>query len=49
MNKLLDLLRQNARLSNAELAVMLGTTETDVAAQIAALENDGIIVRCRGS
>ncbi len=44
MNKLLDLLRQNARLSNAELAVMLGTTESDVAAQIAALENDGIIM-----
>lgn len=44
MNKLLDLLRQNARLSNAELAVMLGTTEADVAAQIAALENDGIIM-----
>ena len=42
--KLLDLLRHNARLSNAELAVMLGTTEADVAAQIAKLENDGIIM-----
>ncbi len=44
MNKLLDLLRQNARLSNAELAAMLGTTEAEVAAQIAELENDGIIM-----
>lgn len=44
MNKLLDLLRQNARLSNAELAAMLGTTEAEVAAQIAKLENDGIIM-----
>lgn len=44
MNKLLDLLRQNARLSNAELAAMLGTTEADVAAQIKQLESDGIIM-----
>lgn len=44
MNKLLDLLRQNARLSNAELAAMLGTAEAEVAAQIAKLENDGIIM-----
>ncbi len=46
MNKtrLLDLLRQNARLSNAELAVMLGESEADVKAQIAALEREGIIM-----
>ncbi len=46
MNKtrLLDLLRQNARLSNAELAVMLGESEADVKAQIAELEREGIIM-----
>lgn len=44
MNKLLDLLRQNARLSNAELAVMLGITEAEVAAQIKQLEADGILM-----
>lgn len=44
MNKLLDLLRQNARLSNAEIAAMLGITEAEAAAQIAQLENDGIIM-----
>ncbi len=42
--KLLDLLRQNARLSDAELAVMLGESESDVKAQIAALEREGIIM-----
>lgn len=43
-NKLLDLLRQNARLSNAELAAMLGCTEAEVAAEISRLERDGIIM-----
>jgi len=43
-SKLLDLLRQNARLSNAELAVMLGESEAEVKAQIAALEREGIIM-----
>lgn len=43
MEKLLDLLHENARLSNAQLAVMLGTTEEDVAAQIAEYEKKGII------
>lgn len=42
--RLLDLLRQNARLSNAELAVMLGESEAEVKAQIAALEREGIIM-----
>lgn len=42
--RLLDLLRQNARLSNAELAVMLGESEADVKAQISALEQAGIIM-----
>ena len=44
MNKLLDLLRQNARLTNAELAAMLGITENEVAKQIKQLESDGIIM-----
>ena len=43
-NKLLDLLRQNARLSNSELAAMLGCSEADVAAAIEKLEDDGIII-----
>ena len=43
-NKLLDLLRQNARLTNAELAAMLNTTEAEVAAQIKQLECDGILM-----
>lgn len=43
-NKLLDLLRQNARLSNAELATMLGVTETEVAKEISRLEQNGIII-----
>ena len=42
--KLLDLLRQNARLSNAELAVILGSTEEEVAAEIKRLENEGYIM-----
>lgn len=43
-NKLLELLRQNARLSNAELATMLGATEDEVAAKISQLEDEGIII-----
>lgn len=42
--KLLDVLRQNARLSNAEIAAMLGEAEVDVAAEIARLEHEGIIM-----
>ena len=42
--KLLDLLRQNARLSNAELAAMLAVTEKEVADSIARLEAAGIII-----
>ncbi len=42
--KLLDVLRQNARLSNAEIAAMLGESEADVAAEIARLEHEGIIM-----
>ena len=43
MNELLHLLKQNARLSNEELAAMLGPTPAEVAAQIKKLEDDGII------
>lgn len=42
--KLLDLLRQNARMSDAQLAVMLGATEADIKAMIADLERQGIIM-----
>ena len=40
--KLLDLLKQNARLSNAELAAMLGISEQEVVSGIKQLEQDGI-------
>ncbi len=43
MDKLLKLLDTNARLSNAELAVMTGSTEEAVTKQIAAWEKDGVI------
>ena len=43
MDKLLKLLDTNARLTNAQLAVMLDRTEDEVAAQIAALERSGVI------
>lgn len=43
MNDLLHLLKQNARLSNEQLAVMLGSTPEAVAAEIAQLEQDGVI------
>ena len=41
--KLVDLLRQDARLSNEQLAVMLDTSADDVAAMIAELEKSAII------
>lgn len=43
MEKLLKLLSENARLSAAELAVMLGTTEAQVKEQIARYEEQGVI------
>lgn len=43
MNSLIKLLRTNARLTNAELAVMLGKTEQQVADDIQKLECDGVI------
>lgn len=43
MEKLLKLLDSNARLTNAELAVMLGCSEQEVADMIAKCEHDGVI------
>ncbi|NTW96040.1 MAG: Lrp/AsnC family transcriptional regulator [Erysipelotrichaceae bacterium] len=43
MEKILSLLRNNARLSNRELAVLLGITEEEAAAKVKALEKEGII------
>lgn len=43
MDKLLKLLRTNARLSDAELAVMTGMTEEEVTKKIAEYENSGVI------
>jgi DNA-binding Lrp family transcriptional regulator len=43
MEKLLELLSENARYTNAELAVMLGLTETETAREIDALEKSGVI------
>ncbi len=43
-NKLISLLKQNARLSNEQLAVMLGVTAETVAAEIQSLEKQGVIM-----
>ena len=43
METLLDLIEKNPRLSNAELAVLLGTSEEEVEKKIKELENGGII------
>lgn len=43
MEKLLKLLRDNARLSTKELSVMLNRSEVEVTNQISDLENQGII------
>lgn len=43
MNQLIKLLKNNSRMSNAELAVLLGKSEEEVAADIEKLEKDGII------
>ena len=43
MDKLLKLLDSNARLTDAQLATMLGCTEDEVRAQIAELEKSGAI------
>lgn len=43
MNELLHLLKTNARLTNAQLADMLGKTEQEIADEIRSLEKQGII------
>ncbi len=43
MNRLINLLKTNARLTNAQLAAMLDMTEEDVAAEIKNLEDSGVI------
>lgn len=43
MDKLLKLLNENARLTNAQLATMLGISEDEVCRQIAELEKSGAI------
>lgn len=43
MEKLLELLSENARYTNAELAVMLGLSEAETIKQIEALEKSGVI------
>ncbi|MDD6268524.1 MAG: Lrp/AsnC family transcriptional regulator [Oscillospiraceae bacterium] len=43
-NKLISLLKQNARLSNEQLAVMLGMTVEQVAEEIQDLEKNGVIM-----
>ncbi len=44
MKTLVDLLRENARLSNEQLAAILGISPQMVAAQIRKLEEDGMII-----
>ena len=43
MDRLLSLIENNPRITNAELAVMLGESEDAVKAQISSLEESGII------
>ncbi len=43
MNELLHLLKTNARLTNMQLADMLGKTEQEIAEEIKKLENKGVI------
>ena len=43
MNDIIKLLQQNARLSNEELATMLGITKEEAAKQVADLEAKGVI------
>lgn len=42
-NRLLELLQENCRYSDEEIAAMLGTTADDVKAQIKSLEDAGVI------
>lgn len=45
MDELLNLVQDNARYTNDELAKMLKTTVTDVQSRLAKLEDDGIILK----
>ena len=44
MERLLQILCENARQTNAELAARLGLPEADVAARLSALEREGVIL-----
>ena len=44
MNQLISLLEENSRLTNAQLAVMLGVSEEEVADQIRRYEEAGVLV-----
>ena len=44
MKNLVDLLRENARMSNEQLATLTGMTPAEVGKQIKQLEEDGIII-----
>lgn len=44
MERLLELLRENARLSAADIAARLGLTEAEVATRITELESSGVIL-----
>jgi DNA-binding Lrp family transcriptional regulator len=44
MERILELLRENARLSAGEIATRLGITEAEAAARIAELEKEGVIL-----
>ena len=43
MDKVLKLLSENARLTDAQMAVMLNMTEAEIAAAVAKLEKDGVV------
>lgn len=43
MNQLINLLKTNARMTNSELAAILGKTEAEIAREIKELEASGII------
>ena len=43
MKKILEIIEKNPRLTNAEIAAMLGVSEEDIAKKLKALEDDGII------
>ena len=45
MEEILDLLRQNARLSAADIAALTKKTEEEVCAIIKKLEDDGVILK----